>query len=178
MREKTQNIGLIVAIIVAGVSLPTAIISFSREPTVNNYYTNNYYYNQAYYNQTYYQNNETAPIEGRIDYPLVRYDFISNNSYLGVNKTHIYDAGRDTFLQLVMICNNTECQVLIKMYSLEWYNRGIIFPEVTRTLSGTFTFPIITFPYNTTWLFTFEIRDAFDNGNNVNATIWHQMYYY
>ena len=54
MREKIVNIGLIIALIVAGVSLPTAIISFSREPTVNNYYTDNFYYNQTYYNQTWY----------------------------------------------------------------------------------------------------------------------------
>ena len=46
MRENVKNVGLILAIAIAGVSLPTSIISFTNKPTsliteINNYYYNN-----------------------------------------------------------------------------------------------------------------------------------------
>ncbi|KKM60217.1 hypothetical protein LCGC14_1544060 [marine sediment metagenome] len=76
MREKLSNIGLVIAIIVAGISLPTAIVSFSKTPNVNYYYDTNNYYNQTYFNQTYYNQtwnngpdlepNYTLPLESEI----------------------------------------------------------------------------------------------------------------
>jgi len=62
-RQIYQNIGLLVAIIIASVSLPIGIIGFMRNPIINNYYEDNYYsYNYySYYNQTYYGENETEP---------------------------------------------------------------------------------------------------------------------
>ena len=70
-------------------------------------------------------------------------------------------------------------KVKLNMYSLEWYNRGFLVEGMNEvTLSGLFTYKSINFPYNHTWLFTFEIKDAFDNGVYCNATLWHQMYYY
>ncbi len=183
MRENVNKAGLIIALIIASVSLPIGITGFMKEGTINNYYTENYY-NDYYNNQTFYDivnyYNYTSTPEEKIEYPLVRYDFVSNSSTLGVNKTHIYNAGQDAFLQLVMISNSTnEAQVIINMYSLEWYNRGILIEGANeRTLSGKFTYPIITFPYNNTWILTFEMKDAFDNGVHINMTLWHQVYYY
>ncbi len=70
MREKLSNIGLVIAIIVAGVSLPTAIVSLSKTPTVNNYYDTNHYNNQTYYNQTYYNQTWNNGLELEPDYSL------------------------------------------------------------------------------------------------------------
>lgn len=186
-RQIYQKYGFIIALIIAGISLPTSIISLTREPkkTNNNYYTENYYYNQTYYNETYYIN-QTTPTEERIDYPLVKYDFISidnqpsNNDSLTMNKTHVYDAGQDVFLQLVWLANiSIEIVVRINMYSLEWYNRGILIEGMNeKSYSGLYSSPTIQFPFNHTWLLTFEFEDAFDNGVSGNATLWHQMYYY
>ena len=187
-RQIYQKSGLIAALIIASVSLPIGIIGFTREPEVRDtYYDENYYnyYNQTYYNETYYIN-QTTPNEERIEYPLVKYDFISIdnqpsiNDSLTMNRTHIYDAGRDVFLQLVWFANiSIEIVVRINMYSLEWYNRGFLIEGMNeKTLSGLFTCPTIQFPFNHTWLLTFESEDAFDNGVSGNATLWHQMYYY
>lgn len=177
MRENISKAGLVIALIIASVSLPIGIMGFMKEGTINNYY--NDYYNQTFYDIVNYYNYTLTP-EEKIEYPLVRYDFISNNSTMSVNKTHIYNAGQDTFLQLVMVSNSSnEAQIIINMYSLEWYNRGFLIEGMNeKILSGKFSCPIITFPYNITWILTFEMKDAFDNGVYVNATLWHQMYYY
>ncbi len=57
MRENIKNVGLILAIVIAGVSLPTSIISIMNKPTtliteVNNYYYNNTIIERYYYNET------------------------------------------------------------------------------------------------------------------------------
>jgi hypothetical protein len=54
-RQNYQQIGFVIALVIAGVSLPTSIISLTRERTIINY---NYY--NTYYNQTYYKNNATT----------------------------------------------------------------------------------------------------------------------
>jgi hypothetical protein len=59
-RQNYQQIGFIIALVIAGVSLPTSIISLTREPNITNNYFNDAYYNQTYYNQTYYENNQTT----------------------------------------------------------------------------------------------------------------------
>jgi hypothetical protein len=53
-RQNYQQIGFIIALVIAGVSLPTSIISLTREPNITHDYYNDAYYNQTYYNQTYY----------------------------------------------------------------------------------------------------------------------------
>ena len=45
MRENIKNVGLILALVIAGVSLPTSIISIMNKPTTPITETNNYYYN-------------------------------------------------------------------------------------------------------------------------------------
>ncbi|KKL82792.1 hypothetical protein LCGC14_1981230 [marine sediment metagenome] len=73
--QKYQQIGFIIALVIAGVSLPTSIISLTREPTIINDYFNDAYYNQTYYNQTYNYyntttiiNNNTTIIDAEDDY--------------------------------------------------------------------------------------------------------------
>ena len=54
-RQNYQQIGVIIALVIAGVSLPTSIISLTREPTIIiDYFYNTYnYYNQTIYGYCY-----------------------------------------------------------------------------------------------------------------------------
>ena len=76
-REIFQKFGLITALVIASIALPTSIISFTQQPDIiNNYYTENYY---NYYNQTFFGNNVTEvdyskPLERNDYYNLERYD--------------------------------------------------------------------------------------------------------
>ena len=84
-REIYQKVGLILALVIAGVSLPTSLLSFMREPIINN---NQTYY--IYYNRTYYVNNETVndyskPLEQKEYYYLSQYDCIIRNFTLSSN---------------------------------------------------------------------------------------------
>ena len=88
-RQNYQQIGLIIALAVAGISLPTSIMSLTREPNITNYY-NDTYYN---YNQTYYGDNETEPdytkpLETLEYYNLNQYECILRNFTL--NSNHVY----------------------------------------------------------------------------------------
>lgn len=94
-RQNYQQIGFIIALVVAGVSLPTSIISLTREPTIINDYFNDAYYNQTYnyYNQTIYGYNETEtdytkPLETTEHYNLNQYECILRNFTL--NSNHVY----------------------------------------------------------------------------------------
>jgi hypothetical protein len=49
MRENIKNVGLILAMIIAGVSLPTSIMAFTNKPTTPITEINNYYYEENYY---------------------------------------------------------------------------------------------------------------------------------
>lgn len=47
MRENIKNVGLILALVIAGVSLPTSIVSMTSKPTIPITEINNYYYNNT-----------------------------------------------------------------------------------------------------------------------------------
>ena len=47
MRENLKSAGLVLALVIAGVSLPTSIMSFTNKPTTPINETNNYYYNNT-----------------------------------------------------------------------------------------------------------------------------------
>ena len=97
-RQNYQQYGLILALIVAGVSLPTAVISLTREPTIINHNYYNTYYNQTnnnYYNQTYYGDNETntepdysKPLE-IVEYTNVFKPFNTTHSF-NISSGHLY----------------------------------------------------------------------------------------
>ena len=66
MRENIKIIGLILALIIAGVSLPTSIMSFTNKPTTPITEINNYYYNTTIieqYNVTIIEQYNTTIIE-------------------------------------------------------------------------------------------------------------------
>ena len=111
MRENIKNIGLILAIIIAGVSLPTSIISVMNKPRIiqetiieNHYYNqtlvvNNtiieeYYYNETIieeYNNTiieYY--NTTTIINNTIIEQYNNTIIINNTEYIPINRTIEY----------------------------------------------------------------------------------------
>ena len=81
-RQNYQQYGLIIAIIVAGVSLPLGIVGITREPIVNNYYTENYY---TITNNTTIINNNTTLIDAEDDYsrPLEVFEYtnLTYNEY-------------------------------------------------------------------------------------------------
>ena len=90
-RQNYQQIGFIIVLVVAGISLPTSIISLTREPTIinNNYYYDTYYnqsYYYYYYNQSYYGDNETEP-----DYSQPFRMSIRNNTFAGHMQIRTYE---------------------------------------------------------------------------------------
>ena len=75
MRKSIEQIGLLLVLIIASVSLPIAIISLNQPPIVDNN-TYNTYYN---YNQTLISTNETdysTPMEMTTYYNLEQYDLV------------------------------------------------------------------------------------------------------
>jgi len=107
MRENVKNVGLILALIIAGVSLPTSIISLTNKPTTLITEINNYY-----------GNNETEIFT----LPLQVWEFIdveNDETFLIVNytldcKNWIYISGNETGDQLVQI----------NIYFVNWVNMG------------------------------------------------------
>jgi hypothetical protein len=114
MRENIKNVGLILAIIIAGVSLPTSIMSFTNNPTTPITEINNYYYEENYYG-----NNETEIFT----VPLQIWEFIDveqDETFFTVNytidcKNWLYISGNETL-------GNQEIQ--LNIYLVNWVNMG------------------------------------------------------
>jgi len=86
MRENIKSVGLILAIAIAGVSLPVGIIGFNKD--ANNYYTNNYYTTNnnttiINNNTTIINNNNTYPPEPEPDYTQPLRTSVRNNTFEG-----------------------------------------------------------------------------------------------
>lgn len=96
-RQIYQQIGLVLSLIVASVSLPIGIIGFTREPQIiNNYYN-------TYNNQTIIGINETdysTPIESNNYYNLQHYEFILRRHNLSSNYAYWYYWNASVFVQL------------------------------------------------------------------------------
>lgn len=111
MRENIKSIGLIFAIVVASISLPTSIISFMNTPITE---INNYYYEENYYG-----NNETEIFT----LPLQIWEFIdveNDETFLTVNytldcKNWLYISGNETLGDQL---------VQINIYFVNWVNMG------------------------------------------------------
>lgn len=114
MRENIKSIGLILAIVVASISLPTSIISFMNKPTTPITEINNYYYEENYYG-----NNETEIFT----LPLQIWEFIdveNDETFLTVNytldcKNWLYISGNETLGDQL---------VQINIYFVNWVNMG------------------------------------------------------
>ncbi len=91
MSQNVKNIGLILALVIAGVSLPTSIISVMNRPTTPITEVNNYYYNNTIierYNETIIEqynntivinNTEYIPINRTIEY--YHFAFVQPNDF-------------------------------------------------------------------------------------------------
>jgi hypothetical protein len=167
-RENFQKYGLIAALIVAGITLPTSIVSFMREPTIVNNYEQNYnaYYNQTYnYNQTYYgddDTNYTKLLETVEYYNLDQFDYFVRNFTLSTNyvywchwnaSTQIglqYYILRGIYLERVLELNGTSLvQFLDKVRSYQ--------SSDNKDESSFYYVP----PFTSEWLFIFVQGDAF-----------------
>ena len=126
MRENIKNIGLILALIIAGVSLPASIISFMDKPThtteIHNYYYNTTtieQYNTTIIEEDYYGNNETEIFT----LPLQMWEFtdVENDEiFLTVNytldcKNWLYISGNETFGNPLIQLN---------IYLVNWVDMG------------------------------------------------------
>jgi hypothetical protein len=161
MRQNLQQIGLILAILVASVSLPTAIISLTREPVINNNYNTDY----NFYNQTYIGNNETdysTPLEIKEYYNLDQYDCIVRIHNLSTRFVYWYYWNASIFFTLRL-----------------WVAQSMFYDEIVD-LNGTASFvPFIddvkvyerpdgndkrssyyTPPFEDEWLFIFCVDDT------------------
>jgi len=115
MRESIKSIGLILAIVVAGISLSASIISFMNKSPTPTTEINNYYY----YEENYYGNNETE----NFILPLQVWKFIdveNDDIFLTVNytldcKNWLYISGNETL---------GDQQVQINIYFVDWVNMG------------------------------------------------------
>jgi len=128
MRENIKNVSLILAIIIAGVSLPTSIISFTNKPTAPITEINNYYYT----------NNETEIFT----LPLQVWEFIgveNNDIFLTLNytldcKNWLYISGNETL---------GDPLVQINIYLFNWVNMGNYRLEAQ--------FELTSYSYITSW---------------------------
>ena len=115
MRESIKTIGLILAIAVAAISLPTSIISIMNKPITPITEINNYYY----YEENYYENNESEIFT----LPLQVWEFIdveNDDTFLTVNytldcKNWLYISGNETLGDQL---------VQINIYFVNWVNMG------------------------------------------------------
>ena len=163
-REIYQKYGIIIALVIAGITLPTSIITFMREPKINNYYEENYYYGN---NET--STDYTKPLEKMEYYNFDRYDCFVRNFTLSSSYAYWYYWNASTIFRLVL-----------------WVTRGIFYERIVE-LNGTvecyqfldsvdvhekgetkkeYSHFFIT-PYLSEWLFVFIVDEII----TVNITI-------
>lgn len=107
MRENIKNVGLILALIIAGVSLPTSIMSFMDKPThiteINNYY----------YNTTIIERYNTTIIERYNTTIIERYNTTMEYYHFGVVESQswffniTFDITNITILMFVISTNSS-----------------------------------------------------------------------
>ena len=174
-REMYQKTGLIIALVIAGISMSTSIVSFMREPVINNNYENNYY---VYYNQTYYDGDETnytKPLE-RVDYyNYDQYDCIIRNFTLSSSFAYWYywNASATFTLRLyvtfgffydnIVVLNGT-IQCIQYLDKIHVHQRGENRDE--------FSFYYIP-PHLTEWLFVFIVDELV----TVNITLRDEIFH-
>jgi len=103
MREKVKSLGLILAIAIAGITLPTSIMSFMDKPT-HITEINNYYYNNTVIEQ--YNNTILIPMNRTVE--IFHFYDIPDNTFV-INKT--YNIISDTIIQIG--CNYSNFDIWI-----------------------------------------------------------------
>ena len=173
MRKSIEQIGLLLVLIIASVSLPTAIISLNQPPIVNTY--NNTY--NTYYNQTLISTNETdysTPMEMTTYYNLEQYDLVIRKYNLSTEYVYWYywNASalsawtqwvcQSIFYEDIVALNgtNSEFVTFIDDVKVHEYSE-------TNNKRSTYYIP----PFEDEWLFIFQDRESF----SVNFTIRDQI---
>ena len=165
-RQIYQKSGLIVALVLAAVSLPIGIIGLTQEPTVIKNYYNDYY--NTYNNQTYYGSNETdynKPLETTEYYNLDYRECIIRNFTLSSNYAYWFHYNfttqfqlyfyvvRSVFLERIIELNGTiECMQFLDNIRVQ----RVDFSSTSEKSS--FYIP----PFLDEWLFVFmDMQDSF-----------------
>jgi hypothetical protein len=161
-RENLQKYGLILALIIAGITLPTSIIALTRETRTTNYYEN------------YYGNNETGtdyskPLE-RVDYyNFDRYDCIVRNFTLSSNFAYwFYWNVSSSFRFVFWVISGYFYDCIVDLNgTLEGYQLidAVDIYERSSTI-GTYSSYFIP-PYLNEWLFIYIVDEII----TVNITI-------
>jgi len=162
-RQNYQQIGFIIALVIAGVSLPTSIIALTREPTIINDYFNDTY---NYYNQTIYGYNETEPdytkpLETTEHYNLNQYECILRNFTLDSNHVYWFSWNASTsFLLRFWVVRNIFYENVLGVNGtsqIHGYLSGIkLFERATN--SDFISFHYIP-PFHSDWLFIWQTDD-------------------
>lgn len=179
MRENIKSVGMIIALIIASVSLPIGIMGFNKQPIIYNYYTDNYYTN----NTTIIYNNNTyipEPEPELISYPLMRDEFIFTYLYQTEHTNYTYNATKQHRLYYWVIKNSTNSVIAdIRIYDMVIYNYGFTNPYAVLGLGNQlFLENYYLLPYTTTWLIAFDFyADYAAESNNENITVYHQVRY-
>ena len=96
-RQIYQNIGLIIAIVIASASLPVGIVGFMREAVVNNYYDQTYYVNNQTQTEQYYppENNTYNNLTGNPEWFHHRVYNLTGNYVINwwINRTNSNQLG-------------------------------------------------------------------------------------
>lgn len=175
MRENIKNAGLILAIIIAGVSLPTSIISVMDKPITPITEVNNYYYNNTVierYNDTVivWVNNTVVVNETVVDdypipdrsKPIEYHTFISNvsNPYYivkyNLSENDIYYI--DCVIYPLRAQISPEINVVQESWLELWINSSGYYGEFTAGLSYRSSWSP---PFLDTWCFIFSSYDVY-----------------
>lgn len=184
MRDNIKNIGLILAIAIAGISLPIGIIGFTKDATINNYYTNNYYTtnNTTIINNstTIINNNITAIEPEPITYPLIRNEIILEHTYQAELFNFTYNATYNHRFYYWIVKNDTNAVINdIWVYDKVIYDFGFTNPYTKLTMGNQpFLESYYMFPYTSEWILSFDIfADYVAEDNPINISIYHQVRY-
>jgi len=173
MRENVKNVALILALIIAGVSLPTSIVSMMEKPT-HITEINNYYYNNTVIEQS---NNTGKHIIKPITYlPALDTGATLRSIWIDLNAVDEYmyatffansdevDTSEDVIFRFIMNCAQTDATLQMLIYGAH--------TETDNTTTATFTWNIdngvaISFNATATIMFIYEYTfDAADVEND------------
>ena len=147
MRENIKSVGLILAIAIASISLPTSVISMMSKPPSNDTETNNYYYNTTIieqYNTTIIERYNTTIIEQYNTTIIEQYNTTIieqyNTTIIEQYNTTIIEQYNTTIIEqynntIIIFNNNTEPEPII--------DRSKIIEEYYFTLNETHPFYIL-----------------------------------
>lgn len=164
-RQFSQNIGLVIALIIASVSLPIGIMGFMKQPIINNYYNTYNTYNN-YYNQTIISDDGTdysTPMEMATYHILGQYYFILRQYTLSTQFTYWYYWNASTSVQIrLWACQSFFYDDVVALNGSSAFTTYIDNVKVYERLIG--SDEIASYyspPFEDSWLFIFLLEDSF-----------------